>query len=169
MLRRLFSIQYLVTVVLATTLLTGCGFQLRGTQVIPEASQKVSLILKKGTSAAFERSLKQTLTRSGIQLVSPAPFTLNILTVRDHRRSITLDSRANTDEYELNFFVEFEVLDDAQKPVSSPLTARVQRIYDYDSDAATASYNLEQEIRREMWSALTTSVLRQYIAVTGTQ
>ncbi|MGY8872706.1 MAG: LPS-assembly lipoprotein LptE [Pseudomonadales bacterium] len=152
--------------ILATLLISGCGFKLRGSADIPESSRLVTLILKSGTPAPFEQALKRTFYQQGIALLETAPYQLVIKQVKENRRSITLDRKANVDEYEILMLVKFEVLNTEGKSISGQLDARIERIYDYDADAATASYTLEKEIRFEMWQSISERVVRQFVAQT---
>ncbi|WP_028468044.1 LPS assembly lipoprotein LptE [Neptunomonas japonica] len=152
--------------ILASLLISGCGFKLRGSADVPESSRLVTLILKSGTPASFEQALRRTLYQQGIALLETAPYQLAIKQVKENRRSITLDRKANVDEYELLMLVKFEVLNTEGESISGPLVARIERIYDYDADAATASYTLEKEIRSEMWQSLSERVVRQFVAQT---
>jgi LPS-assembly lipoprotein len=152
--------------ILATLLISGCGFKLRGSADIPESSRLVTLILKSGTPAPFEQALKRTFYQQGIALLETAPYQLVIKQVKENRRSITLDRKANVDEYEILMLVKFEVLNTEGKSISGQLDARIERIYDYDADAATASYTLEKEIRSEMWQSISERVVRQFVAQT---
>lgn len=156
----------LIGFTLIAILVSGCGFKLRGAIDIPESSRLVTLILKSGTSAPFEQALKRTIKQQGITIQEKAPYQLSIRQVKENRRSITLDSKANVDEYELLLLVDFEVLNSAGESISGPLVARTERIYDYNADAATASYSLEKEIRSEMWQSISERIIRQYVAQT---
>lgn len=156
----------LIGFTLVAILVSGCGFKLRGAIDIPESSRLVTLILKSGTSAPFEQALKRTIKQQGITIQEKAPYQLSIRQVKENRRSITLDSKANVDEYELLLLVDFEVLNSAGESISGPLVARTERIYDYNADAATASYSLEKEIRSEMWQSISERIIRQYVAQT---
>ena len=149
---------------LAAILISGCGFKLRGIMDIPESARLVTLILKSGTSVPFEQALKRTISQQGISVQENAPYQLVIKQVKENRRSITLDSKANVDEYELLLLVNFEVLNNDGESISGPLIARTERIYDYNADAATASYSLEKEIREEMWQSISERIVRQYVA-----
>ncbi|SIS45366.1 LPS assembly lipoprotein LptE [Neptunomonas antarctica] len=151
---------------LAAVLVSGCGFKLRGAMDIPESARLVTLVLKSGTSLPFEQALKRTLRQQDITLQAAAPYQLAITQVLENRRSITLDSDANVDEYELLLLVKFEVLNGKGESISGPLVARTERIYDYNANAATASYSLEKEIREEMWGSIAERIVRQYVAQT---
>ncbi|WP_293264553.1 LPS assembly lipoprotein LptE [Neptunomonas sp.] len=151
---------------LAIALISGCGFKLRGTMDVPESSRMVTLILKSGSPAQFDQALKRTLNQQGISLLEAAPYQLAIKQVRENRRSITLDRKANVDEYELLVLVKFEILNLEGESVSGPLVARTERIFDYNADAATASYSLEKEIRSEMWQSISERIVRQFVAQT---
>ncbi|WP_372739437.1 LPS assembly lipoprotein LptE [Neptunomonas sp.] len=156
----------LICFTLAAILLSGCGFKLRGSTDIPESSRLVTLILKSDTSVSFEQALKRSISQQGINIRENAPYQLTIKQVEENRRSITLDSKANVDEYEILLLVNFEILNSDGESISGPLVARTERIYDYDADAATASYSLEKEIREEMWQSISERIVRQYIAQT---
>lgn len=160
------STSLILSLLLTSCLLAACGFKLRGTQPIPATAQELTLIRAKDTPVQFNQALTQAFQTAGIRFKEAAPYQLEILDVSASRRSITLDSRANVDEYELNFLVTFELRDGNGKSIAGPINTRSQRIYDYDADAATASFSLEQEIRQEMWQSLAQRILRQYIART---
>lgn len=156
----------LICFTLAAMLMSGCGFTLRGVMDIPESSRVVTLKLKSGTSVPFEQALKRTISQQGISIQPNAPYQLTIQQVVENRRSITLDNKANVDEYELLLLVNFEVLNSKGESISGPLVARTERIYDYNANAATASYSLEKEIREEMWQSISVRIVRQYVAQT---
>lgn len=159
----------ILCVFLAGILLAGCGFQLRGTQEIPESSRNVTLLMKSGVNDRFERNLKKAFKDLGIQLVTDAPYVLSINEVRINRRSITLDRKANVDEYELLMQVNFDILNREGKPITEPLTARSERVFDYNADAATASATLEREIHQEMLQTLARRIVKQYVTRTKHQ
>ena len=144
--------------------LTACGFKLSGHQPLPESASQVSLILTSDTPANLERALKTSLRQRGVLIVADAPFQLAIREVQQNRRSITIDSNANVDEYEMLMQVTFEVLNREQKAISGKLNAFTEKILDYDADKETASATLQRTIKREMWQTLADRIVRQYIA-----
>jgi LPS-assembly lipoprotein len=144
--------------------LTACGFQLSGYQPLPESARHVSLILTSDTPANLERALKTSLRKQGVLITADAPYTLAIRNVQQNRRSITIDSNANVDEYEMLMQVTFEVMNRDQQSVSGELSAFTEKILDYDSDKETASATLQRTIKREMWQTLADRIVRQYIA-----
>ncbi len=153
-----------ICVLLVSTLLASCGFQLRGKQEIPESAKTVTLTLKKGMPERFEQAMMKTLAEKEISIAAGAPYQLIVKDAIINRRSITLDSKANVDEYELLILVNFEIFDRDGHSVSGPLVARNERIYDYNANAAAASYVLEKQIRVEMWKSVSENILRQFIA-----
>lgn len=150
--------------VLITTIIAGCGFKLRGALDVPIAATELRLTLPKNTPDAFEHFLMLTIAEQGIRITGDADYQIKIDKIYENRRSITLDEKANVDEYELLKLVSFEILDREEKVIATKLQARTERIYDYDADAATASLAQEQQIQQEMWQTLSTRILRQYIA-----
>jgi LPS-assembly lipoprotein len=153
-----------VCVMLVSVVISGCGYQLRGKQEIPEAAKTVTLSLTKGMPERFEQAMLKTLDEKKITVAGGAPYQLVIRDAVINRRSITLDSKANVDEYELLILVNFEIFDREGRSVSGPLVARNERIYDYNANAAAASFVLEKQIRVEMWKSVSENILRQFIA-----
>ncbi|QEQ95675.1 LPS assembly lipoprotein LptE [Neptunomonas concharum] len=154
---------------LIALLLSGCGFKLRGDVEALAGAKEVTLVLKKTAPIQLQQSLERAFKRQNITLLENAPYRLVIEEIQENRRSITLDRKGNVDEYELLLLIAFSVLDDKDQPVSTPLVVRTERIYDYNADAATASFLLEQEIREEMWDTLTTRIVNQFSALTRQQ
>ncbi len=151
---------------LITLLLSGCGFKLRGDVEALAGAKEVTLVLKKTTPIQLQQSLERAFKQQNIALLENAPYRLVIEEIQENRRSITLDRKGNVDEYELLLLIAFSVRDNNDKLISSPLVVRTERIYDYNADAATASFLLEQEIREEMWDTLTTRIVKQFSALT---
>lgn len=145
-------------------ILSGCGFQLSGYQPLPASAQQVALQLESDTPTVFEHALRNSFRQQGIQLNADAMYQLIIEEVEQNRREITLDSDANTDEYEMLMQVHFSVTNRETKETSGNLRAFSEKILDYDANNEAASATLETTIKREMWQTLADRIVRQFIA-----
>lgn len=154
----------LVTTLLISLLLAGCGFQLRGQTDIPEHARVVALTLDKTLPLPFVAALKQTLTEQGVRLADTAAYRLKVDAIKERRHSITLDRQSNVDEYELVMRVNFALLDGQDESLSGPLSAQTEQVYDYDANAASASHTLLRQIQQDMWQRLAQRIVKQYAA-----
>lgn len=162
---RFFSQRFsLLVPALFGLLLSGCGFQLSGYQPLPTSAQQVALSLESDTPVVFEHALRNSFRQQGIQLNANATYQLIIEEVEQNRREITLDSSANTDEYEMLMQVHFSVLNRETQKASGDLRAFSEKILDYDANNEAASATLETTIKREMWQTLADRIVRQFIA-----
>lgn len=154
----------LLAVMLAFTLslLSACGFHLRG--AVDVSADKAQLSLQ--TDRANER-LTRALTRglqdNGIQLVANAPYNLKIHKSVFNRDSVSLDSSARVDEYSLTLKVEYE-LHSLKNDLVKNESAITERVYTYDADAAAAKDEQESLLRDEMYDAMATRIIRSYLA-----
>ena len=154
----------LLVLVFLSVILSGCGFQLSGYQPLPASAQQVALQLESDTPVVFEHALRNSFRQQGIQLNADAMYQLIIDEVEQNRREITLDSAANTDEYEMLMQVHFSVINRETKETSGNLRAFSEKILDYDANNEAASATLETTIKREMWQTLADRIVRQFIA-----
>ncbi|MBY4676219.1 LPS-assembly lipoprotein LptE [Marinobacterium arenosum] len=156
------------TAALLLTGLSGCGFQLRGYIDVPEALRQVQLV-QHGPHSQLASSLVSSLQLNQVQIVSQAPYRLELLSVVENRRSATLDSRAKVDEYELQLRVRFQVSQANGELALAPQQLTTERIYTYDADAATAALEQEQLLRQEMADDLALQITRRYLALKPVQ
>ena len=94
------------------TLLTACGFHLRGTQPVPPAI-RVMYLQSAQPYGEFEQILRQTLAGYGITLVddpTQAPLTLDILSAAALPVSGVATSTLQTQQYSLTYQVNFQVV-----------------------------------------------------------
>ncbi len=155
------KLRYLI-LALATLVVAGCGFQLRGNVDVPEEMRELELVMPAGRST-LRTELTRTLRANGIELVAAAPQQLEILEEKQGRRSASLDEKVKVDEYELRTEVHFQVLR-GDKLLVPPSIARTERVYSYNSDAITAANEQADLLRREMQQDIAKQILRRYVA-----
>jgi LPS-assembly lipoprotein len=156
------TVQLRLILLIATLLLSSCGFQLRGSAEVPPAMRQLALQMPAGRSA-LRLELRRTLRSNGIELAAAAPYTLEILDEKQGRRVASLDERVKVDEYELRTEVRFQITE-GERFLIAPTAVRTERVYTYDADAITAKNAQEALLRREMQQDISRQILRLYIA-----
>lgn len=147
---------------LSLSLLSACGFHLRGDYAVDPAKQQLHLT-NAGQDVRLEQALGQVLRDSGIVASTDAPYTLEVNRVRFQRKSISLDSSARVDEYELNLRVEYSLRQQGSDQVRR-LSAETERTYTYNADRATAADELFSLHRDEMYRVVADRILRSYLS-----
>lgn len=152
-----------ILISLTFSLLTACGFHLRGVQDVSAEKSRVTLIANNASNNLLQ-SLRQNMKFNGIIETQGAPYQLHILDHRYKRRTVTLNSDSDVDEYELSVEVTYLIADSEGKPLSSDIRLQRERSYTYDKDAATASSEQEAQLKRELYESVAQSILRRYLA-----
>lgn len=116
---------------LASLLLTGCGFALRGTTEIPEALNPI--LIQGGKGTATGRALIERLQGSQVRLTQNSSDARVIVRILDERRSsrvAAVDRNGKVLAYDLGFHVTF----DALGPDGAPLVSSERMILDRTLD-----------------------------------
>lgn len=146
----------LLLLCLLLSLLTACGWQLRGAHEMSLPDHLRNLHIS-GDSSALLNTLRQSVQDSDVQLVdSPAraDLTLRILSERAQQRTATISASARVSEYLLSHTVEYVILDSDGEPIFPPGRLDVERVYEYNEEniLATDDENLllQGEMRQEL-------------------
>jgi LPS-assembly lipoprotein len=139
--------------------LTACGFQLQGRQVLPPVLEQVRLDATDRQSE-FTRALRVMLAASGSRLVegpmmtgetaaadAAQPAEVNILRDEVAERVLSVDARNIPTDYELTYKVEIQVRA-GQRELLAPELFELSRIYSFDERRQLAK-DREKEILRE--------------------
>ncbi len=145
------------------SLLTACGFHLRGVQEVSADKQQVTLITSNANQQLL-RSLRQNMKFNGIRETADAKYQIQILNHRYKRRAATISSSSDVDEYEISVEVKMLIADREGRPLSDDIRIQRERIYTYDKNAAAASSEQEELLRNELYNAVAQTVLRRYLA-----
>lgn len=146
-----------------TAMISACGFQLRGAQEVSEDKRQVTLITGNADQQLI-RGLRRDMKFNGITEASDAPYQLQIVNQRYHRRAATISRNSDVDEYEISLTVTMLVADKQGKPLTSDIRIQRERIYSYDKNAAAASSEQEALLKRELYNSVVQSMLRRYLA-----
>lgn len=168
---RTFSLHRFFAITVMALFLSACGFQLKGIISLDE-SLKLAVINKTGKeNYSVFRPLERNLKANDVKLVGniEANYRINLLEERQERRTSTISSSNSVDEYELRTTITFEILDRDNEIVVAPQTLRLDRTYDYDANAQTASDAEESQLRTEMSERLADQIVRIYSAIKPAQ
>jgi len=141
------------------SLLSGCGFQLRGTGQTTLLLESVHLSAI-DESGALARELTASLNQSGVELAGNGNAQVSIRLDRERftRRPVSTTGQINVAEYELTLEVGFEVLKRNGDVLIPPTRLRTERIYTFDSSSLVGSNEeetlLNEEMRRDVISQL---------------
>jgi len=147
-----------------TTLLAGCGFQLRGSSSLPYAT----LWIGAPTSSAFANELRRQLrSGSSTAVVDDAPKAQARFELLNEDRSkeiLSLNSAGRVREYELRYSVRFRVHDGLGRNYIADTTLFAKREISFNESAILASEAEELLLYRDMQTDLIQQILRRMSA-----
>ena len=145
------SVARVVIVAVIALVISGCGFQLRGTGQTTILLESVYLNAI-DNSGALARELIDSLEQSGVEFTSNGNAQVSIRLDRERfsRRPVSTTGRINVAEYELTLEVGFEVLTRGGDVLIPPTRIRTERIYTFDSSSLVGSNEEESLLNEEM-------------------
>lgn len=147
---------FLVTLML---LLTACGYHLRGSYALPERLKQMYL---QGESLALREQFRLALrTASGQLLSAPnnAGVIVHIINEENSQQVLSLNARGRSNELELYYRLNYEILDAGQNVLAPAQTVEIKREYFNNQDDIVAKANEESVIRTEMRNQAVRSIL----------
>lgn len=157
------NINKALLILLTFSLLSACGFHLRGIEEVPENMRYVTLIPGNASSELL-KSIERVMRSNGIEHKASATYQIKLISSRYKRRTATVDRNSDVDEYEISLAVRFLIADNEGKPLTSDINLQRERTYSYDSDAATASSERESQLRKELHDSIAQNIIRRYLA-----
>ena len=145
------SVARVVIVAVIALVISGCGFQLRGTGQTTILLESVYLNAI-DNSGALARELIDSLEQSGVEFTSNGNAQVRIRLDRERfsRRPVSTTGQINVAEYELTLEVGFEVLTRGGDVLIPPTRIRTERIYTFDSSSLVGSNEEESLLNEEM-------------------
>lgn len=143
---------------LGLLVLSGCGFQLRGTGVdsVKLDSLQVSA---EDPHSAIVREVVDTLTRERVTISSAATYHLRLFGERQQSQALTYTGRATPAEMSLTSEVAFTISDRQGRVLVGPETLSTERVYVNDRDNVVGSSQEADLLRREMRNDLSRQLL----------
>lgn len=144
------------------TLVSGCGFHLRGAVELPPSFDK-TYIDAAGVDRKMVRSLSQSLRASGVQVVSDREEAGAGLALRQQyaRRPLSMDDNADVREFELVYQVYFQVRSATGETLLREQQVQLYRDYTYDKNDILGKSEEEENIREDMMRDAVQQVMRR--------
>jgi LPS-assembly lipoprotein len=152
----------LIALLLSTTLLTACGWHLRGSIALPEDLDSIYLSAE-DTHGTLITDMRRALESNNIALVdsaSNASYSIKLLNERSERRAASLGGDALVSEYELTMEVDYSI-ERGEEVLLQQDTARAIRTYDYDRNQVLGKNEEESIIRSELRNELIQQIVRR--------
>ena len=135
-------------IVAMATLLSACGFQLRGTGDADFAIKEIDLQARNAYSDTV-KALRQLLENSGVKVHNGAPYRLVLSNEQQEQRTASYTSSARGAEYELTTKLDYEIRGSKNMMLLKD-QLEVQNIYVHDGNNLTGSTQESDQLRDEM-------------------
>ena len=148
---------------LAASLLTACGFHLRGEATLPSGMQRVH-VDSADPFGPLKRDLERALQRAGA-VIEPAAgdgiaeIRLTAVTLAPIVRSVTANARVN--EFTMLYHVELQIEDASGKVILPKQDVEQSRVFTFDQTQAIGTAAEQDEIKKEMERDMVQVVLRK--------
>jgi LPS-assembly lipoprotein len=156
-----------VLLIIATAMMTACGFQLRGAAVYPFTAVHVQAPVTAalgGAGAPVVPDVIEGLARNGIQVkekIEDADFSVRFLQVTFDKRVLSLSGSGRAREFELEYRIRYEFVDARQKLWGEPGEITVRRDFSFSESQALAKEAEERQLVRDMQLDAATQILRR--------
>lgn len=157
------TIRNLLITLLLTTLVSGCGWHLRGEGMIPEGL-KTLYVVSQDPDGQLAQDLSRALESAGVHVPKSAidsELSLILIRERSSVRVATVNEQARVSEQELIEQAEFTIVDKAGKALIPQSLVSVERIFEYDEDNVLATQDERELIRKEMRRDLINQILNR--------
>ena len=162
------KIANLLQVGLMLSLISACGWHLRGATDLPDNLSSL-YVTAEDAHGALITEIKRMLEASNVTLAESsgdAPYSLVILEERTERRTAGVGSDALTSAYQVTLSVDYEIRSSQNQLLSPMTTASTSRTYDYNAANASSSEQEEALLLREMRRDISLQMLRRVQLVT---
>ena len=142
-------------------LVSACGFQLRGTQALPESLSQLNFKCSNEKNWDLCRQLSREFQLHQIKLSDTADMTLSISSVNKKQRSVSIDSDASTAEYDLVYSVRYKLIHSPTQTIVSNQLVKANQSYRHQSSALIAKEREQDEIQTKLNQKITNIIFRQ--------
>ncbi len=146
----------------ATLLISACGFQMQGAFAVPDDMQR-TYVATEDRYSLFYRKLTQALAANGVEVVeTPAEATATLAIVQDRtdQRVLSVSARNVPTEFEVYYSVRYRV-NNAERQLLDTQDLTLTRDYTYDETLVLGKANEEQLLREAIVDDLVRIVLKQ--------
>lgn len=155
-----------ITGLLLTTLVTSCGWHLRGTGTVDNVSSVH--ISSQGRFGSFYEALSRSLQANDITVVenaTDAQYNIVILDQKYSRKTASVSVTVRVSEYQLTEEVTIMILAANGQPLLQRTTLSTDRFFDFDENDVQSKEDEANLLRREMRSDLIRQIISRLDAV----
>lgn len=148
-------------IIVMALLLTACGYHLRGAYQLPNELKAVYL---QGESQELHEQFNRTIQSSSGQLLSSpekAGVVIRFFNERMNRRVLSLSARGRANEFELDYRLEYELVNAGNVVLMPRQPVEIKREYFNDQQDIIAKDNEEKVIRNEMYQQAVRTILNR--------
>lgn len=145
--------------ILASIVLAGCGFQLRGAYSLPFETLYIAQPESSELHAAIKRSVEASTATRVVRSPQEAQATLSILADAPQKRILSLNSAGRVREFQLERTFVFRVTDPQGREFLPQSTIRISRDMTFD-DAAVLSKQAEEAL---LWKDIQNDLIQQLL------
>lgn len=142
-------------------LIQACGYHLRSSGIdLPESLKSIYV---QGASGQLKNNIKKVLRYSDAKLVKSkeAGMIIKIVKEKMHKNVISLSPTGRANEFELNYVLDFILLDSKGKELYKVQSVEINRDYFNDQEDVLAKNIEENVIRNEVYRQAAQSLINQ--------
>jgi LPS-assembly lipoprotein len=146
------------------SLITSCGYSMRGSLNLPPSLEKISVY--SGSYSDLVNSINSTLQNSGITVTSSNSkhlYRIVVISEELNRRQLSMNITGRVNEYELIYEVKYEINSPNEKNLSDSII--LYRDYSFDENNVMGNSDREDDIHKEMISTASTLIFNKLRAV----
>ncbi len=143
----------------------GCGFQLRGTQVVDSDLQQLALT---GQDRELLVGLRSLLQSNGISVAEGSAYRLEVLGYQQKRQAAAYNG-ASAAQYRVEGQLDWRLSNSEGLVLIGPEALRAERLYTYSDSTATAALSEEKMLKRELQRELSQRLVRRVATISNEQ
>lgn len=151
-------------IVLCVTLLSACGFKLRGSYELPFETLYINLPESNELYAALKRNIEAGTKTRIVGSQQEAQATLYVVYDRTSQGILSLSGTGRVTEYQLVRTFSFRVLDQEKRDIVPQREIVLRRDLPYSDDVVLAKASETELLVRDMQSDLVNQILRRLAA-----
>lgn len=153
--------RFLLVFLLSATLVSGCGFKLRGTIDLPDS---IKTVMISSPDVQLRDIIADSLEANKVTVVNSATATsahIKIEKAEIAREVTTIDDRGKATGYNLILKTRFKVVDSNGNDLIKPSKANARRDYNFDPDQLLSATREEELLHTEMREEAAQTILRK--------
>jgi len=160
-----------IIILILISILSACGFHLRGHQEAAPTSSTSSIVLNSISAPAVTAELTSILALNGTKVVRKSDSAEYILTISNesfNRDVLSVSAETGkVREYQLTLRVVMAVSDTSGKSLVDNEPISVTRDYTFDDTSILGKSNEELDLRKDLVRQVSMQIVRRYNAVTS--